>query len=164
MQICLCNFILVYFSVPQDGFLLGCWFAISDYPEQMADKQLLATWKRVSHTIKRKDKSLSYVNNITCLIFCEALTACIIFVVKYCEWHFLYERGFTNKEYCCCYSHSDIIIFNKNMMIFYKTFCHHFYSIFKHTDSGAARPTPKVFILCTFQPQHLNHCITCQLF
>uniref|UniRef100_A0A671UQJ2 PAX-interacting protein 1 n=1 Tax=Sparus aurata TaxID=8175 RepID=A0A671UQJ2_SPAAU len=30
-----------------DGFLLGCWFAISDYPEQMADKQLLATWKRV---------------------------------------------------------------------------------------------------------------------
>ena len=56
----MCNFILVYFSVPQDGFLLGCWFAISDYPEQMADKQLLATWKRVSHTIKRNDKSLSF--------------------------------------------------------------------------------------------------------
>uniref|UniRef100_A0A3B5QGU2 PAX-interacting protein 1 n=1 Tax=Xiphophorus maculatus TaxID=8083 RepID=A0A3B5QGU2_XIPMA len=33
--------------VPQDGFLLGCVFAIADYPEQMADKQLLATWKRV---------------------------------------------------------------------------------------------------------------------
>ncbi|KAJ4936581.1 hypothetical protein JOQ06_001170 [Pogonophryne albipinna] len=30
-----------------DGFLLGCVFAIADYPEQMADKQLLATWKRV---------------------------------------------------------------------------------------------------------------------
>uniref|UniRef100_A0A8C8DKJ1 PAX-interacting protein 1 n=1 Tax=Oryzias sinensis TaxID=183150 RepID=A0A8C8DKJ1_9TELE len=34
-------------SVPQDGFLLGCVFVIADYPEQMADKQLLATWKRV---------------------------------------------------------------------------------------------------------------------
>ncbi|KAG7221040.1 hypothetical protein INR49_031211 [Caranx melampygus] len=34
-------------AVPQDGFLLGCVFAIADYPEQMADKQLLATWKRV---------------------------------------------------------------------------------------------------------------------
>uniref|UniRef100_A0A669AV45 PAX-interacting protein 1 n=1 Tax=Oreochromis niloticus TaxID=8128 RepID=A0A669AV45_ORENI len=33
--------------VPQDGFLLGCVFGIADYPEQMADKQLLATWKRV---------------------------------------------------------------------------------------------------------------------
>ncbi|XP_014826233.1 PREDICTED: PAX-interacting protein 1 isoform X1 [Poecilia mexicana] len=34
-------------DIPQDGFLLGCVFAIADYPEQMADKQLLATWKRV---------------------------------------------------------------------------------------------------------------------
>lgn len=38
-------------SVPQDGFLLGCVFAIADYPEQMADKQLLATWKRVRHSL-----------------------------------------------------------------------------------------------------------------
>ncbi|XP_034039105.1 PAX-interacting protein 1 isoform X2 [Thalassophryne amazonica] len=34
-------------EVPPDGFLLGCVFAVADYPEQMADKQLLATWKRV---------------------------------------------------------------------------------------------------------------------
>ncbi|XP_041660130.1 PAX-interacting protein 1 [Cheilinus undulatus] len=34
-------------DIPQDGFLLGCVFAIADYPEQMADKQLLNTWKRV---------------------------------------------------------------------------------------------------------------------
>lgn len=34
-------------EVPPDGFLVGCVFAIADYPEQMADKQLLATWKRV---------------------------------------------------------------------------------------------------------------------
>nr|XP_046263839.1 PAX-interacting protein 1 isoform X2 [Scatophagus argus] len=34
-------------DIPQDGFLLGCVFAIADYPEQMTDKQLLATWKRV---------------------------------------------------------------------------------------------------------------------
>uniref|UniRef100_A0A3P9J751 PAX-interacting protein 1 n=1 Tax=Oryzias latipes TaxID=8090 RepID=A0A3P9J751_ORYLA len=34
-------------DIPQDGFLLGCVFVIADYPEQMADKQLLATWKRV---------------------------------------------------------------------------------------------------------------------
>ncbi|XP_019739385.1 PAX-interacting protein 1 isoform X1 [Hippocampus comes] len=34
-------------EIPQDGFLLGCVFAIADYPEQIADKQLLATWKRV---------------------------------------------------------------------------------------------------------------------
>ncbi|KAK2844043.1 hypothetical protein Q5P01_010702 [Channa striata] len=34
-------------ELPQDGFLLGCVFSIADYPEQMADKQLLATWKRV---------------------------------------------------------------------------------------------------------------------
>ncbi|KAF3858906.1 hypothetical protein F7725_012107 [Dissostichus mawsoni] len=34
-------------NVAHDGFLLGCVFAIADYPEQMADKQLLATWKRV---------------------------------------------------------------------------------------------------------------------
>uniref|UniRef100_A0AAQ5Y962 PAX-interacting protein 1 n=1 Tax=Amphiprion ocellaris TaxID=80972 RepID=A0AAQ5Y962_AMPOC len=37
----------VLIVVPQDGFLLGCVFAVADYPEQMADKQLLATWKRV---------------------------------------------------------------------------------------------------------------------
>uniref|UniRef100_A0AAX7UQ68 PAX-interacting protein 1 n=1 Tax=Astatotilapia calliptera TaxID=8154 RepID=A0AAX7UQ68_ASTCA len=41
----LLNFFLS--AVPQDGFLLGCVFGIADYPEQMADKQLLATWKRV---------------------------------------------------------------------------------------------------------------------
>lgn len=41
------EFCLFIFLVPQDGFLLGCVFAIADYPEQMADKQLLATWKRV---------------------------------------------------------------------------------------------------------------------
>lgn len=34
-------------EIPPDGFLLGCVFVIADYPEQMADKQLLATWKRV---------------------------------------------------------------------------------------------------------------------
>uniref|UniRef100_A0A3Q3B1C9 PAX-interacting protein 1 n=1 Tax=Kryptolebias marmoratus TaxID=37003 RepID=A0A3Q3B1C9_KRYMA len=34
-------------ELPQDSFLLGCVFAVADYPEQMADKQLLATWKRV---------------------------------------------------------------------------------------------------------------------
>uniref|UniRef100_A0A8C7MK03 PAX-interacting protein 1 n=1 Tax=Oncorhynchus kisutch TaxID=8019 RepID=A0A8C7MK03_ONCKI len=33
--------------VPEDGFLVGCVFAVADYPEQMADKQLLATWKRI---------------------------------------------------------------------------------------------------------------------
>ncbi len=40
--------IMLFFSVPEEGFLVGCIFAIADYPEQMADKQLLATWKRVS--------------------------------------------------------------------------------------------------------------------
>ncbi|PWA30808.1 hypothetical protein CCH79_00017353, partial [Gambusia affinis] len=40
-------------DIPQDGFLLGCVFAIADYPEQMADKQLLATWKRVELTSTR---------------------------------------------------------------------------------------------------------------
>lgn len=39
------------FLVPEDGFLVGCIFAIADYPEQMADKQLLATWKRVRNWI-----------------------------------------------------------------------------------------------------------------
>ncbi|XP_036086508.1 PAX-interacting protein 1 isoform X1 [Rousettus aegyptiacus] len=34
-------------ELPEEGFLLGCVFAIADYPEQMADKQLLATWKRI---------------------------------------------------------------------------------------------------------------------
>ncbi|KAF7245900.1 PAX-interacting protein 1 [Varanus komodoensis] len=34
-------------EVPEDYFLLGCVFAIADYPEQMSDKQLLATWKRI---------------------------------------------------------------------------------------------------------------------
>ncbi|XP_012589325.1 PREDICTED: PAX-interacting protein 1 [Condylura cristata] len=29
------------------GFLLGCVFAVADYPEQMSDKQLLAAWKRI---------------------------------------------------------------------------------------------------------------------
>ena len=40
--------------VPEEGFLLGCVFAIADYPEQMSDKQLLATWKRVSRASRRK--------------------------------------------------------------------------------------------------------------
>ncbi|XP_057360916.1 PAX-interacting protein 1 isoform X1 [Manis pentadactyla] len=34
-------------EIPEDGFLLGCVFAVADYPEQMSDKQLLATWKRI---------------------------------------------------------------------------------------------------------------------
>ncbi|XP_076837704.1 PAX-interacting protein 1 [Brachyhypopomus gauderio] len=34
-------------EIPDDGFLVGCVFAIADYPEQMADRQLLATWKRI---------------------------------------------------------------------------------------------------------------------
>ncbi|XP_060052841.1 PAX-interacting protein 1 isoform X2 [Erinaceus europaeus] len=34
-------------DIPDDGFLLGCVFAVADYPEQMSDKQLLATWKRI---------------------------------------------------------------------------------------------------------------------
>ncbi|MCJ8744747.1 hypothetical protein PDJAM_G00122100 [Pangasius djambal] len=34
-------------EIPEDGFLVGCVFAIADYPEQMADKHLLATWKRI---------------------------------------------------------------------------------------------------------------------
>ncbi|XP_043319896.1 PAX-interacting protein 1 isoform X1 [Cervus canadensis] len=34
-------------EIPEEGFLLGCVFAIADYPEQMSDKQLLATWKRI---------------------------------------------------------------------------------------------------------------------
>ncbi|KAM5205509.1 PAX-interacting protein 1 isoform 1-T1 [Hipposideros larvatus] len=34
-------------EIPEEAFLLGCVFAIADYPEQMSDKQLLATWKRI---------------------------------------------------------------------------------------------------------------------
>nr|XP_014350008.1 PREDICTED: PAX-interacting protein 1 [Latimeria chalumnae] len=34
-------------EVPNDCFLIGCIFSIADYPEQMSDKQLLATWKRI---------------------------------------------------------------------------------------------------------------------
>ncbi|XP_062982106.1 PAX-interacting protein 1 isoform X2 [Elgaria multicarinata webbii] len=34
-------------EVPEEYFLLGCVFAIADYPEQMSDKQLLTTWKRI---------------------------------------------------------------------------------------------------------------------
>ncbi|KAM7123535.1 LOW QUALITY PROTEIN: PAX-interacting protein 1 [Ciconia maguari] len=34
-------------EIPEEYFLLGCVFAIADYPEQMSDKQLLATWKRI---------------------------------------------------------------------------------------------------------------------
>ncbi|KAI1902018.1 hypothetical protein AGOR_G00040390 [Albula goreensis] len=34
-------------DIPDDSFLVGCVFAIADYPEQMSDKQLLATWKRI---------------------------------------------------------------------------------------------------------------------
>lgn len=34
-------------EIPEESFLLGCVFAIADYPEQMSDKQLLATWKRI---------------------------------------------------------------------------------------------------------------------
>uniref|UniRef100_A0A3Q0RFT2 PAX-interacting protein 1 n=1 Tax=Amphilophus citrinellus TaxID=61819 RepID=A0A3Q0RFT2_AMPCI len=52
---------------PLDGFLLGCVFVIADYPEQMADKQLLATWKRNSG-----GTSASSVEPKTCLL-CQAL-------------------------------------------------------------------------------------------
>ncbi|ERE67025.1 PAX-interacting protein 1 [Cricetulus griseus] len=41
------SFCLGRHAVPEEGFLLGCVFAIADYPEQMSDKQLLATWKRI---------------------------------------------------------------------------------------------------------------------
>ncbi|XP_069814980.1 PAX-interacting protein 1 [Dendropsophus ebraccatus] len=37
-------------EIPEDYFLMGCVFAIADYPEQMSDKQLLATWKRIIQT------------------------------------------------------------------------------------------------------------------
>uniref|UniRef100_A0A8D0C7E9 PAX-interacting protein 1 n=1 Tax=Salvator merianae TaxID=96440 RepID=A0A8D0C7E9_SALMN len=37
-------------EIPEEYFLLGCVFAIADYPEQMSDKQLLATWKRIIQT------------------------------------------------------------------------------------------------------------------
>ncbi|MEE6467298.1 hypothetical protein FKM82_007196 [Ascaphus truei] len=37
-------------ELPEGYFLLGCVFAIADYPEQMSDKQLLATWKRIIQT------------------------------------------------------------------------------------------------------------------
>ncbi|KAK1173993.1 PAX-interacting protein 1-like [Acipenser oxyrinchus oxyrinchus] len=34
-------------DIPEHSFLVGCIFSIADYPEQMSDKQLLATWKRI---------------------------------------------------------------------------------------------------------------------
>lgn len=34
-------------EIPEGGFLLGCVFAIADYHEQMSDKQLLTTWKKI---------------------------------------------------------------------------------------------------------------------
>ncbi|XP_069770891.1 PAX-interacting protein 1 isoform X2 [Narcine bancroftii] len=34
-------------EIPEESFLLGCVFAIADYPEQMCDKQLLVTWKKI---------------------------------------------------------------------------------------------------------------------
>uniref|UniRef100_W5N465 PAX-interacting protein 1 n=1 Tax=Lepisosteus oculatus TaxID=7918 RepID=W5N465_LEPOC len=34
-------------DIPEESFLIGCVFGIADYPEQMSDKQLLATWKRI---------------------------------------------------------------------------------------------------------------------
>ncbi|NXF16669.1 PAXI1 protein, partial [Rhodinocichla rosea] len=40
-------------EIPEEYFLLGCVFAIADYPEQMSDKQLLATWKRALRERKR---------------------------------------------------------------------------------------------------------------
>ncbi|RXM97533.1 PAX-interacting protein 1 [Acipenser ruthenus] len=39
--------------VPEHSFLVGCIFSIADYPEQMSDKQLLATWKRALREGKR---------------------------------------------------------------------------------------------------------------
>ncbi|KAB0344214.1 hypothetical protein FD754_021140, partial [Muntiacus muntjak] len=36
--------------IPEEGFFLGCVFAIMDYPEQVSEKQLLATWKRIIQT------------------------------------------------------------------------------------------------------------------
>lgn len=44
------NYLFIHIPVPHDGFLVGCVFVIADYPEQIADKQLLATWKRVRWT------------------------------------------------------------------------------------------------------------------
>ncbi|XP_073438376.1 PAX-interacting protein 1-like [Dendrobates tinctorius] len=37
-------------AVFEDYFLMGCVFAVADYPEQMSDKQLLATWKWIIQT------------------------------------------------------------------------------------------------------------------
>uniref|UniRef100_A0AAY4C949 PAX-interacting protein 1 n=1 Tax=Denticeps clupeoides TaxID=299321 RepID=A0AAY4C949_9TELE len=56
--------------VPEDGFLVGCVFTIADYPEQMADKQLLATWKKIIQSYAGTvDSSLS--NRCTHLL-CES--------------------------------------------------------------------------------------------
>ncbi|KAM9669230.1 LOW QUALITY PROTEIN: PAX-interacting protein 1-like [Dama dama] len=37
-------------EIPEEGFFLGCVFAIVDYPAQVSDKQLLTTWKRIIQT------------------------------------------------------------------------------------------------------------------
>uniref|UniRef100_A0AAY4C9C6 PAX-interacting protein 1 n=1 Tax=Denticeps clupeoides TaxID=299321 RepID=A0AAY4C9C6_9TELE len=57
-------------EIPEDGFLVGCVFTIADYPEQMADKQLLATWKKIIQSYAGTvDSSLS--NRCTHLL-CES--------------------------------------------------------------------------------------------
>ncbi|XP_035384590.1 PAX-interacting protein 1 [Electrophorus electricus] len=54
-------------EIPDDGFLVGCVFAIADYPEQMADKQLLATWKRIIQTYGGSvDSALNRCTHLLC--------------------------------------------------------------------------------------------------
>lgn len=54
-------------EIPEDGFLAGCVFAIADYPEQMPDKQLLATWKRIIQAYGGTvDSTLSRCTHLLC--------------------------------------------------------------------------------------------------
>ncbi|XP_060729385.1 PAX-interacting protein 1 isoform X2 [Tachysurus vachellii] len=54
-------------EIPDDAFLVGCVFAIVDYPEQMADKQLLATWKRIIQVYGGSvDSSLNRCTHLLC--------------------------------------------------------------------------------------------------
>uniref|UniRef100_A0A4W4DRG6 PAX-interacting protein 1 n=1 Tax=Electrophorus electricus TaxID=8005 RepID=A0A4W4DRG6_ELEEL len=66
-DVCDCSYCNVLYSVPDDGFLVGCVFAIADYPEQMADKQLLATWKRIIQTYGGSvDSALNRCTHLLC--------------------------------------------------------------------------------------------------
>ena len=56
--------------VPEEGFLLGCVFAIADYPEQMSDKQLLATWKRVRSLRYTHLRARTRTHTHTCTYAC----------------------------------------------------------------------------------------------